>query len=160
MIYKIAYTLKMSYKTDYEIDGFFQYVVPPLEGLWWFEDGKMPNMSYKESFNWISMIRLPEFIAEKDFLWAVETAKNKTPLDYSKIKFFSYNEGLCVQSLHKGSYENEGDTIENLIAYAKENGFEIDEESGRYHHEIYLSDPRKSKPENLKTVIRLPIKEQ
>ena len=160
LLYKIAYSLKMSYKTDYEIEGFFQYVVPPLEGLWWQEGSKNFEKNKKEEFHWISMIRLPEFITVENYNWAISEAGKKSDIDYSKVEFFKYDEGLCVQSLHKGSYDSEGDTIMKLISHAEENGYVIDESKERLHHEIYLSDPRRSKPENLKTVIRLPIREK
>ncbi len=153
VLYAISYTLKMSYKSDYKIEGFFEYVVPPLEGFWeWDDFGK------KESFKWISVIRLPDFVTEKDFEWAVETVSEKKKLDCSKAELLTLEEGLCVQIMHIGSYDSEAETIELMDEYAREQGYDTDISESRLHHEIYLSDPRRTKPEKLKTVIRHPIK--
>ena len=158
VLYAVAYTLKMSYKTDYKIAGFFEYVVPPLEGFWW-QDGVVDvNYSDKSTFNWISVIRLPVFITEKDFKWAVETASKKKKLDCSSAEFLTIDEGLCVQIMHIGSYDDEPASVKLMDDYIKENGYENDINQTRLHHEIYLSDPRKTEPEKLKTVIRHPIK--
>ena len=157
LLYGIAFTLKMSYKGSYKIDGYFEYVVPPLEGLWWqVGDGKI-DYSHKENFEWVSMIRLPDFIKEKDFEWAKSEATKKKKLDFSKVEFFSYQEGKCVQCMHIGSYDNEPATIAQMESYAESAGYRMDRSLDRRHHEIYLSDPRKGNPDNLKTVIRLPI---
>ena len=157
-MYAVAYTLKMSYKTDYKIAGFFEYVVPPLEGFWW-QDGVVDvNYSDKSTFNWISVIRLPVFITEKDFKWAVETASKKKKLDCSSAEFLTIDEGLCVQIMHIGSYDDEPASVKLMDDYIKESGYENDINQTRLHHEIYLSDPRKTEPEKLKTVIRHPIK--
>ena len=158
LLYGIAFTLKMSYKTDYKIEGYFEYVVPPLEGLWWIGDYKEFDYTDKDKLNWISMIRLPDFIRESDFNWAVNEATHKKKQDFSKVKLFSYDEGLCVQCMHIGSYNDEPKTIAALKKHAQENNYAVNTDGTRYHHEIYLSDPRKAKPEQLKTVIRLPIK--
>lgn len=158
LLYGMAYTLKMSYKGNHKIEGFFDYVVPPLEGLWWQEDLAGVDYSRKETFQWISIIRLPDFISEQDFEWAKETATQKKKLDFTPVKFWKYKEGLCVQCMHIGSYDEEPATVENMEQYAKEQGYEIDFSDNRYHHEIYLSDPRKCTPDKLKTVIRHPIK--
>lgn len=158
VLYAVAYTLKMSYKTDYKIDGFFEYVVPPLEGFWWSENGGAFDYADKSQLRWISVIRLPDFITEKDFQWAVETASKKKKLDCSVAEFLTVNEGLCVQIMHNGSYDDEPVTVELMNKYVAENGFQNDIGSERLHHEIYLSDPRKTLPEKLKTVIRHPIR--
>ena len=158
ILYALAYTLKMSYKTDYRIEGFFEYVVPPLEGFWW-QDG-VQDIDYgdKSSFNWISVIRLPNFVTEKDFAWAVQTAAVKKKLDCSAAEFLTVEEGLCVQMMHLGSYDDEPASVARMDAFARENGYEIDLNGERLHHEIYLSDPRKVAPEKMKTVIRHPIR--
>ena len=158
VLYSVAYTLKMSYKTDYKMEGFFEYVVPPLEGFWWQDGVQGFDARNKASFNWISVIRLPDFITEKDFAWAVRTAAEKKKLDCSCAEFLTVDEGLCVQMMHLGSYDDEPASIERMDAFARENGYEIDLGGDRLHHEIYLSDPRRVAPEKLKTVIRHPIR--
>ena len=158
LLYAIAFTIKMSYKSGHEIEGYFQYVVPPLEGFWWQEGVKGIDYSHKESFEWISMIRLPDFVTKEVFDWAIKEAEEKKKKDFSKVKFLTYEEGLCVQCMHLGSYDEEPETIQNMEQYVQEQGYQIDITPKRYHHEIYLSDPRKCKTENLKTVIRHPIK--
>ncbi|MBR3833184.1 MAG: GyrI-like domain-containing protein [Lachnospiraceae bacterium] len=158
VLYAVAYTLKMSYKTDYKIEGFFEYVVPPLEGFWW-QDG-VDGIDYgnKDTFKWISVIRLPDFITKKDFDWAVETATKKKKLDCSIAEFKTIDEGLCVQIMHNGSYDDEPASVAMMYEYLAENGYENDINDKRLHHEIYLSDPRKTSPEKCKTVIRHPIR--
>lgn len=158
VLYAVAYTLKMSYKTDYKIDGFFEYVVPPLEGFWWSDNGGDFDYSDKSELKWISVIRLPDFVTEKDFLWAVETASKKKKIDCLSAEFLTVAEGLCVQIMHNGSYDDEPATVAVMDEYISENGCVNDLGSERLHHEIYLSDPRKSPPEKWKTVIRHPIK--
>ena len=158
LLYGIAFTIKMSYKGSHKIDGYFSYVVPPLEGLWWQEGVEGIDYTHKENFQWISMIRLPDFVKKEDFDWAVAEATRKKQTDYSKVEFFTYEEGLCVQCMHIGSYDNEPATIEAMEQMAKENGYEIDISEERFHHEIYLSDPRRAAKEKLKTVVRHPIK--
>lgn len=158
LLYGIAYTIKMSKKTDYQINGFFDYVVPPLEGFWWQEGINGIDYSHKEDFCWISLIRLPDFVTKADFDWAVDEATRKKKTDFSKVEFLTYQEGLCVQCMHIGSYDNEPATVELMNSYAQENGYVTDISATRYHHEIYLSDARKVAPEKLKTVIRHPIK--
>lgn len=157
LLYTIAFTIKMSYKGNHKIDGYFSYVVPPLEGLWWQEGIDGIDYSHKENFCWIAMIRLPEFVTKEEFDWAIEEATAKKNIDFSKVEFFTYDEGNCVQCMHIGMYDEEPVTIEKMDIFAKEQGYEIDMKSGRYHHEIYLSDPRRCAPERLKTVIRHPI---
>ena len=158
VLYAIAYTLKMSYKTNYKIDGFFEYVVPPLEGFWWQDDTENINYADKSSFNWISVIRLPDFITKKDFEWAVKTASEKKNINCGIAEFMTIDEGLCVQIMHIGAYDNEPETVAIMDKYVKENGYINDFSANRHHHEIYLSDPRKTAPEKCKTVIRHPIK--
>lgn len=176
ILYAVAYTLKMSYKTDYKIEGFFEYVVPPLEGFWWQGEqhpvdaemrtdraGRRENIkgidySNKDTFNWISVIRLPDFITEKDFAWAVQTATEKKKIDCSLAEFLTIDEGLCVQIMHQGSFDSEPATVALMEAFLKEQGYENDINKQRLHHEIYMSDARKVAPEKWRTVIRHPIK--
>ena len=158
ILYAVAYTLKMSYKTDYKIEGFFEYVVPPLEGFWWQDNIKGIDYSNKDTFNWISVIRLPDFITEKDFAWAVQTATKKKKIDCSLAEFLTIDEGLCVQIMHQGSFDSEPATVALLEDYLKEQGYENDINKQRLHHEIYMSDARKVAPEKWRTVIRHPIK--
>lgn len=158
VLYAVAYTLKMSYKSDHQIEGFFEYVVPPLEGFWWQEGVAGVDYSNKDSFQWISVIRLPDFVTVKDFDWAVETAAKKKKLDCSHAQFLTVEEGLCVQMMHIGPFDEEPATVEKMDAFLRENGYENDMNDVRRHHEIYLSDPRKSAPEKQKTVIRHPIR--
>lgn len=158
LLYAIAFTIKMSYKGSYKIDGYFEYVVPPLEGFWW-QDGNRDGIDYKskDKFNFISLIRLPDFVTKKDFDWAIEEATNKKKQDFSKVEFLTYDEGVCVQCMHIGSYDDEPATINLMHEYMEENGYELDISDKRYHHEIYLSDPRRCDVSKLKTVIRHPI---
>ena len=158
VLYSVAYTLKMSHKTDYKIEGFFEYVVPPLEGFWWQEGIDGVDYTNKDAFQWISVIRLPDFITEKDFNWAVETAAKKKKLDCSSAEFLTIDEGLCVQIMHIGAYDNEPETVAVMDAFLEETGYVNDFSETRLHHEIYLSDPRRTAPEKLKTVIRHPIR--
>lgn len=143
IFYAVAYTLKMSYKTEYKIKGFYEYVVPPLEGFWWQEDKKNVDYLHKEKFHWISVIRLPDFISKKDFDWAVERASIKKKIDCSKVEFFTFEEGLCVQMMHQGSFDEEETTVEIMNQYLQEKGYRNDFNKSRLHHEIYLSDARK-----------------
>ena len=158
VLYAVAYTLKMSYKTDYKIDGFFEYVVPPLEGFWWQEDVKGVDYGNKDSFNWISVIRLPDFITKENFDWAVSTATKKKKLDCSSAEFLTIDEGLCVQIMHIGSFDDEPESVAKMDAYLVEKGYENDLNDTRLHHEIYMSDVFEVAPEKWKTVIRHPIK--
>ena len=148
----------MSYKTDYKIEGFFEYVVPPLEGFWWQEGISGIDYSNKKAFNWISVIRLPDFVTEADFNWAVETAAKKKKLDCSAAEFLTTHEGLCVQIMHEGPFDDEPETVAIMDEYIKENGYVNDITDKRLHHEIYMSDARKVAPEKWKTVIRHPIR--
>ena len=158
VLYSVAYTLKMSYKTDYKINGFFEYVVPPLEGFWWQENVDGINYADKASFHWISAIRLPDFVSEKDLEWAKETATKKKKIDCSAAECLTVDEGLCVQIMHLGAFDDEPATVAIMDNYIKENGYTNDITGKRRHHEIYLSDARKVAPEKWKTVIRHPIK--
>lgn len=158
VLYAVAYTLKMSYKTDYKIDGFYEYVVPPLEGFWWQDGICGVDYSKKDEFNWISIIRLPDFITRENFDWAVKTASEKKKIDCSSAEFLTVEEGLCVQIMHIGSFDDEPATVTLMDEYLEENGYEKDFSDTRLHHEIYLSDPRKSTPDKQKTVIRHPVK--
>ena len=158
MLYAVAYTLKMSYKTDHRIEGFFEYVVPPLEGFWWQEGVAGVDYAHKENFRWISVIRLPDFVGEADVQWAVEEAARKKKTDCSRVELLSYDEGLCVQCMHIGPYDNEPATVSAMHEYMERQGYALDISDARLHHEIYLSDARKVPPEKRKTVIRHPIR--
>ena len=158
VLYAVAYTLKMSYKTDYKMEGFFEYVVPPLEGFWWQEGMDGIDYTSKESFCWISVIRLPDFVTQKDFDWAVETASKKKGMDCSSAEFLTIDEGQCVQIMHFGAFDDEPATVAVMNQFLAENGYENDFRADRLHHEIYLSDARKVPPEKWKTVIRHPIR--
>ena len=160
ILYAVAYTLKMSYKTDYRIEGFFEYVVPPLEGFWWQEGVDGIDYGDKSTFHWISVIRLPEFVTKKDFDWAVEEAARKKKLDCSLAEFLTIEEGLCVQIMHIGPFDHEPSTVALMDQYIAENGYANDMNEARLHHEIYLSDARKAAPEKWKTIIRHPIRTQ
>lgn len=158
ILYAVAYTLKMSYKTNYKIDGFFEYVVPPLEGFWWQDHTDSIDYTDKSTFNWISVIRLPDFITKKDFDWAVETAQKKKNIECTSAEFLTLEEGLCVQMMHFGSFDDEPQSVSVMNEYIENNGYENDINEKRLHHEIYLSDARKVPKEKWKTVIRHPIK--
>ena len=160
MLYALSYTLKMSYKGDYKIENYFQYVVPPSEGFWWQENIKGVDLSNKDKFQWISLIRLPDFITKEDFNWGIEEGTKKKKIDLSKLEFISITEGLVVQMLHIGPYDTEVETVKIMEEYMIENGYEYDFNDSRHHHEIYLSDPRRTAPEKLKTIIRHPIRKK
>lgn len=157
LLYGIAFTIKMSNKGGRQIEGYFDYVVPPLEGLWWSENGEV-NYAHKEAFHFISMIRLPEFVTRADFDWAVAEATRKKKTDFSKVEFFHYEEGRCVQCMHIGPFDSEPITIGKMKAFAEQQGLSIEMDDVSRHHEIYLSDPRKTAADKLKTVIRYPVK--
>ena len=160
LLYGIAYTLKMSKKGDHKIEGYFDYVVPPLEGFWWQENADGIDYCHKENFQWISVIRLPDFVTKADFDWAIEEATRKKKMDFSKVEFLEIEEGLCVQCMHSGSYDEEPATVAAMDKFIADNGYENDISDTRRHHEIYLSDARKVAPEKLKTVIRHPIRKK
>lgn len=159
LLYGVSFTIKMSYKGSRAIEGYFPYVVPPLEGLWR-QEGTCGGIDYsrKEDFQWISMIRLPEFVTEEVFRWAVSEAEAKKKTDFSKVEFLAFEEGLCVQCMHTGPYDDEPAAIEKMDRFAAEQGFSLDFTEERRHHEIYLSDPRRTKADRLKTVIRHPVR--
>lgn len=158
ILYAVAYTLKMSYKTEHKISGFFEYVVPPLEGFWWQDGISGIDYSRKDTFQWISVIRLPDFITKEEVAWAVETATEKKNMDCSKVEFLRIEEGICVQMMHMGAYDDEPATVDTMHRFMEEQGYTLDITNQRMHHEIYLSDARKVVPEKLKTVIRHPIR--
>lgn len=158
LLYGIAFTIKMSKKGSRQIEGFFDYVVPPLEGFWWQDGVSGVDYARKENFNWISLIRLPDFVTKADFDWAIEEATRKKKTDFSKVEFMQVDEGLCVQCMHIGSYDDEPATVELMHQFMSEQGYELDINDTRRHHEIYLSDARKVAPEKLRTVIRHPIR--
>ena len=160
ILYALAFTIKMSKLTDYRIEGYFDYVVPPLEGFWWQQGVMQIDYSRKDTFQWISVIRLPDFVSEKDFNWAKQQVKTKKGIDCSNAQFLTIEEGLCVQIMHIGSYDDEPDTITLMDKFIKENGYINDFSNTRMHHEIYLSDARRVAPEKLKTVIRHPIRKK
>ena len=158
VLYGVAYTIKMSKKGGRQMEGYFDYVVPPLEGFWW-QDGVIGvDYSNKADFQWISLIRLPNFVTLEDFKWAVDEAERKKKTDFSKAEFMTYHEGLCVQCMHIGSYDDEPATVALMNDYIAREGYVTDITDSRYHHEIYLSDPRRTSPEKLKTVIRHPVR--
>ncbi len=158
ILYAIAWTIKMSYKGSHKIEGFFEYVVPPLEGFWWQDNVKGVDYGNKDTFNWISIIRLPDFVTRDDFDWAVAEATKKKKMDCSSAEFLTVNEGLCVQILHTGLFDDEPATVAIMDEYLHKNGYVNDMTDRRLHHEIYLSDARKVEPSKWKTVIRHPIK--
>lgn len=160
ILYAVAFTIKMSPKTGYKIEGYFDYVVPPLEGFWWSKGENEIDYSHKEKFQWISAIRLPDFVSKKDFDWAVKEVERKKKADYSKAEFLTIQEGLCLQVMHIGSYDDEPATIALMDDFLEKNGYDKDITDERRHHEIYLSDPRRVAPERCKTVIRHPIKKR
>lgn len=158
LLYGIAFTIKMSKKGDHRIDGYFDYVVPPLEGFWWQDGVEGIDYAHKDTFNWISVIRLPDFVTKAEFDWAISEATNKKKTDFSKVEFFTYDEGLCVQCMHIGAYDNEPKTVALMNEFMEQKGYILDITAERLHHEIYLSDARRVAPEKLKTVIRHPIR--
>jgi hypothetical protein len=158
LLYGIAYTIKMSKMGDYRIDGYFDYVVPPLEGFWWQEGVDGFDYTRKEEFHFISVIRLPDFVKKADFNWAIQEAAKKKKKDFSKVEFLTVDEGTCVQLLHIGPYDDEPASVKLMDEFAAAQGYVNDFSEGRLHHEIYLSDPRKTAPEKLKTVLRHPVK--
>lgn len=160
VLYAIAYTIKMSYKGSHKIEGFFEYVVPPLEGFWWQEGIDGVDYGNKDSFHWISAIRLPDFVTQTDFDWAVAEAAKKKKIDCTGAEFLTINEGLCVQMMHLGSFDEEPASVARMDAYIEEQGYVNDFTPGRLHHEIYLSDARRVAPEKWKTVIRHPVKKK
>ena len=160
VLYAIAYTIKMSKKGDRRIEGYYDFVVPPLEGFWWQDGVDGVDYADKPTFNWISVIRLPDFVTKADFDWAVAEATRKKKLDCAMAEFLRVDEGECVQIMHLGAFDNEPATVAIMDAYLEANGYENDFSATRLHHEIYLSDARKVAPEKWKTVIRHPIRKR
>lgn len=158
LLYGVAYTLKMSPKAGHVIDGFFDYTVPPLEGFWWQPGLAGVNYANKAGFHFLSLLRLPDFVTRADFDWAVQAAAQKKKMDLSPVEFFPYDEGLCVQCLHLGPYDAEPQTAAKMHDFMRRQGYALDITDTRYHHEIYLSDPRKCDPARLKTVLRHPVR--
>ena len=158
LLYAIAFTIKMSKKSGRQIEGYFDYVVPPLEGFWWQDGVEGVDYAHKEDFNWISLIRLPDFVTMSDFDWAINEATSKKKTDFSKVEFLTYGEGLCIQCMHVGRYDDEPATVRLMHEFIDQEGYTLDISDKRFHHEIYLSDARRVAPEKLKTVIRHPIK--
>lgn len=158
LLYGIAYTIKMSKKGNHQMDGYFDFVVPPLEGFWWQDGVKGVDYSRKEDFRWISLIRLPDFVTRDEYQWAVEEGTRKKKKDFSKVEFLSIDEGLCVQCMHIGPFDAEPETVARMHEFIDQHGYTLDITDERHHHEIYLSNARKVAPEKLKTVIRHPIK--
>ena len=158
LLYGIAFTIKMSPKAGHAMEGYFEYVVPPLEGFWWMEGLHGMDYARKSDFQWISCIRLPDFVTREEFDWAVAEATRKKRTDFSSVEFMQLEEGLCVQCMHVGPYDDEPATVDAMHAYMAEQGYELDFSETRRHHEIYLSDARKTAPEKLKTVIRHPVR--
>ena len=160
LLYGVAFTIKMSKRSSHMIDGYFDYVVPPLEGFWSQQGADIIDFSRKSDFHWISVIRLPDFVTEEDFDWAVAEAEKKKKTDFSKVEFLTVDEGLCVQIMHIGRFDDEPESIRLMDAYLEENGFINDISDKRLHHEIYLSDARRVSPDKLKTVIRHPVRKK
>ena len=158
LLYAVAFTIKMSKLGKHKLEGYFDYVMPPLEGLWWQEGSCGVDYSRKAEFRWISLIRLPEFVTKEVFDWAIREAAEKKQRDFSKVEFFPWEEGLCVQCMHIGPYDDEPATVAAMETFAKEQGYAFDFSQGRFHHELYLSDARRTKPEKRKTVIRQPVR--
>lgn len=158
LLYGIAFTIKMSKKTDHRIEGHFDYVVPPLEGFWWQDGVCGVDYTKKDDFRFLSAIRLPDFVTREDFDWAVAEATEKKKTDFSKVEFLRYDEGLCVQCMHIGPYDNEPVTVARMHEWTEQQGYRLDISQERLHHEIYISDARKVAPEKRKTVIRHPVK--
>ena len=158
LLYGIAFTIKMSKKGSHQIDGYFDFVVPPLEGFWWQDGVSGVDYSRKDAFQWISAIRLPDFVTKADFDWAIEEATTKKKADFSRVEFMTLEEGLCVQCMHIGPYDDEPATVDLMHSFMEREGYVLDITDERRHHEIYLSDARRTAPEKLKTVVRHPIR--
>lgn len=157
-LYGIAYTIKMSKMGTHRIEGYFDYVVPPLEGFWWQNGVEGIDYGRKQDFQWISVIRLPDFVTEADLAWAKAEAAAKKKRDFSAAEFLTVDEGECVQMMHLGPYDDEPATVAAMDAFIAERGYVNDFSDTRHHHEIYLSDPRRTAPEKLKTIVRHPVR--
>ena len=160
LLFPVAYAIKMSKKGDYKIPGYFDFVVPPLEGFWWQEGINGVDYANKQNFKFVSLIRMPDFVTNEVFEWAVKQVTEKKKEDFSKVEFFTYDEGECVQCMHVGPYDKEPETVAKMHEYMISEGYELDINETRFHHEIYISDVRKTLLEKLKTVIRHPIRKK
>ena len=160
LLYSLAYTIKMSKKGSHQIKDYFDFVVPPLEGFWWQDGVEGIDYAHKEKFNFISCIRMPDFVTDDVLTWTKKEAAVKKGLDFSPVKLLTLTEGKCVQIMHHGSYDDEPATIDKMHQFITENNLKLDFSDKRRHHEIYLSNPQRTKVENLKTIIRLPVKEK
>lgn len=160
LLYPVAYTLKMSPKAGHMMEGFFEYVVPPLEGLWWTDNAACDDFTDKSAFRWIAMIRVPDFVKSDDVEWAKKEVLRKKGLDCSPLHFMSLDEGLCAQIMHTGPYDTEPVSLAKVDSFIEAGGYAKDIDDKRRHHEIYLSDPRKCLPDKLRTVLRVPIHRQ
>lgn len=158
LLFGLAYTIKMSKKGSHPIPGYFDFVVPPLEGLWRQGDGSSFDLTRKQDFRWIALLRLPEFVTPAELDWARTEAGVKKKADFSPVELFSYDEGLCVQCMHQGPYDSEPATMAAMLDFARENGYVPDHSETRLHHELYLSDPNKCAPEKLRTILRVPVR--
>ena len=157
-LYSVAYTIKMSKKGSHHIPGYFDFVVPPLEGFWWQDGDQGIDFTRKDRFHFVSCIRMPDFVDWATFNWAVQTASTKKQLDLTNVEFLTLDEGRYAQIMHVGTYDEEAATIAKLTDFVTQNDLQPDYSATRRHHEIYLSDPRRTKPENCKTVIRIPVR--
>ena len=160
LLYPLAYTIKMSKNSDYSMDGYFDFVVPPLEGFWWQEGIKGVDYERKSDFRFLSILHLPYFVSKENFDWAIQQATNKKKMDFSNVEYFTYDEGLCVQCLHVGSYNDEPITVELMHAYMENEGYQLDITDERMYHKVYISDFRKTEPAKWKTILRHPIKKK
>ncbi len=158
LLYALSYAIKMSHKKGKEPSGFFEYVVPPLEGLWWIDEGEF-SLTERDNWLWTSLIRQPDFVTPEVFAWACDEVKAKKPdLPVEKARLEVFEEGLCVQIMHIGPYSTEPETMKKIEAFLVEQDLQDKVPTGEgKHHEIYLSDPRKAKPETMKTVLRHPV---
>ena len=157
LLYAVAFTIKMSKLGLQQPEGYFDYVMPPLEGLWRQTGGGALDLTRKADFQWVSLLRLPDFVTEEVFRWAVREAAKKKKLDFSTVIYLPWVEGLCVQCMHLGPYGEEPTTLRAMEDYIEEQGYALDFGPDRWHHELYLSDPRRGRPEKRKTVLRLPV---
>lgn len=157
-LYGVAYTIKMSKMGDHRMEGYFDFVVPPLEGFWEMEEVDGVDYTHKDKFQWVAVIRMPDFVTREEVMWAVREATQKKKSDFSRVEFAEITEGLCVQCMHIGPFDNEPETMSLIDSFIQQNGLTADHSESRKHHEIYLSDFRKTAPEKLKTVLRIPVK--
>jgi len=164
LLYSLSYTIRMNKSGNFVPAGYFDYVVPPLEGLWWFADESAYDPAKKDELCWTAMIRQPEFVTPDLFAWAQTQVRHKKPvLDPGQARLVRWCEGLCIQALHLGPYDAEPATVARMAAKAASLGLKEElatiqpDGSRRRHHEIYLSDPGRVAPDKLKTIIRHPV---